>query len=431
MKPLSCRDRLERALVRIADPNGEGVRTCLTVYTESARAQADAADARAAFGISLGPLDGVIVSIKDLFDVAGEITRAGSKVLAEEGKPAVADAVVVRRLRAAGAVIVGKTNMSEFAFTAIGVNPHFGTPGNPADRSRVPGGSSSGAAVAVADGMCDIAIGSDTGGSVRMPAALCGIVGFKPSRQRVPTDGAFPLSYSFDSIGPLARSVADCARADAILAGDDFSPLTPASLAGLRIGIVEGPPLENLDAMVAAAFAAAIDRLDRAGARLTRETVSLLDDMAEVDAKGGIIGAEACAVHRERIARRGGDIDANVRARIERGCAINAADYIDMVRERSRLIRAMDEALQSLDVLAMPTIPIVAPTIAEVAEQKAFAARNAIVRRNTVIGNFFDLCAVSLPLAAPLPVGLMLLARNGDDRKLLCIAAAIMELLQP
>jgi aspartyl-tRNA(Asn)/glutamyl-tRNA(Gln) amidotransferase subunit A len=430
MKPLSCRDRLERALDRIADPKGEGVRTCLTVYAEGARAAADAADARAALGISLGPLDGAIVSIKDLFDVAGEVTRGGSKVLAEEGKPAAADAVVVRRLRAAGAVIVGKTNMSEFAFTAIGVNPHFGTPANPADRSRVPGGSSSGAAVAVADGMCDIAIGSDTGGSVRMPAALCGIVGFKPSRQRVPTDGAFPLSYSFDSIGPLARSVSDCAIADAILAGDDFSPLTAANIAGLRIGIVEGAPLEKLDATVATAFAAAIDRLDRAGVRLTRETVSLLDDMAAVDAKGGIIGAEACAVHRERIARRGRDIDANVRHRIERGCAIAAADYVDMVRERSRLIRAMDETLEAFDAFVMPTIPIVAPAIAEVAEQKAFADANAIVRRNTVIGNFFDLCAVSLPLPAPLPVGLMLLARNGDDRKLLRIAAAIMELLQ-
>src|ERR1700685_3641219 len=230
MKPLSCRDKLEYALDRIADPKGEGARTCLTVYADAARAAANAADGRAASGISLGPLDGTIVTIKDLFDVAGEITRAGSKVLAEEGKPAATDAVVVRRLRAAGAVIVGKTNMSEFAFTAIGVNPHFGTPGNPADRSRVPGGSSSGAAVAGADGMCEIAIGRDTSGSGRVPAALCGIVGFKPSRQRVSTEGAFPLSYSHDSIGPLARSVADCAKAEAILAGEDFSPLLPATL---------------------------------------------------------------------------------------------------------------------------------------------------------------------------------------------------------
>jgi aspartyl-tRNA(Asn)/glutamyl-tRNA(Gln) amidotransferase subunit A len=282
----------------------------------------------------------------------------------------------------------------------------------------------------VADGMCEIAIGSDTGGSVRMPAALCGIVGFKPSRQRVSTEGAFPLSYSYDSIGPLARSVGDCAKADATLAGEDFLPLLPAVLDGLRVGVVESQPLANLDAAVGTAFAAAINKFDRAGVRLTREKLSLLDDMAAVDAKGGIIGAEACAVHRQRIARRGSDIDANVRHRIERGCAISAADFVDMVRERGRLIGAMDEALEFFDVLAMPTVPIMAPTIAEVADQKAFADANAIVRRNTVIGNFFDLCGITLPLSAPLPVGLMLLARNGDDRKLLRIAAAIMELLE-
>src|SRR6202030_390940 len=234
MKALSARDRLEQALVRIADPNGEGGEACLTVYADAARAAGDAADARAKNGVSLGPLDGAIVSIKDLFDVAGEPTRAGSKILADEASPAAADAPVVRRLRAAGAVIVAKTNMTEFAFSGIGANPHFGTPGNPRDRARVPGGSSAGAPVAVADGMCEIAIGSDTGGSVRIPAALCGIVGFKPSRQRVPTAGAFPLSTTLDSIGPLANSVADCAKADAVMAGEDFAPLEPLPLAGLR-----------------------------------------------------------------------------------------------------------------------------------------------------------------------------------------------------
>src|SRR5580704_5857549 len=207
MKQISARDRLEQALARIADPKGEGVRTCLTVYHDAARAAADAADARSRVGISLGPLDGTIVSIKDLFDVAGEPTRAGSKVLHEEAKPAVADAAIVRRLRAGGAVIVAKTNMVEFAFSGVGANPHFGTPGNPRDRSRVPGGSSAGAPVAVADDMCDIAVGTDTGGSVRIPASLCGLVGFKPSKQRVPTDGAFPLSYTLDSVGPIAKSV--------------------------------------------------------------------------------------------------------------------------------------------------------------------------------------------------------------------------------
>src|SRR5271170_4448680 len=297
----SCRDRVEAALARITDPKGEGSRACLTVYADAARPAAAAADAVAALGSSLGPLDGTIISIKDLFDVAGEPTRAGSKILAEEAKPATADAPVVRRLRAAGAVIVAKTNMTEFALGGIGANPHFGTPGNPSDRARVPGGSSSGAAVTAADGMCEIAIGTDTGGSVRIPAGLCGIVGFKPSRQRVPTAGAFPLSATLDSIGPLAKSVADCAKADAVMAGEDFAPLEPLPLAGLRFGIAQGFPLENLDATVAAAFAAAIERLEQAGVRVTRETPRLLDEMRQVNAYGGIVQPEACAIHRDRL----------------------------------------------------------------------------------------------------------------------------------
>ena len=218
------RDRLEESFARIADPKGEGARACLTVYQATARLEADAADARARAGMNLGALDGAIVSIKDLFDVKGEPTRAGAKILVN-APPAKADAPAVRRLRAAGAVIVAKTNMTEFAFSGIGLNPHFGTPGNPADRARVPGGSSSGAAVAAADDLCEIAIGTDTGGSTRIPAAVCGIVGYKPSRQRIPTEGAFPLSFTLDSIGPLARSVADCARADAVMAGDEPAPL--------------------------------------------------------------------------------------------------------------------------------------------------------------------------------------------------------------
>src|SRR6516164_2992240 len=217
----SSRERLEEALFRIADPKGEGARACLTVYSDASRVAADAADARARVGVTLGPLDGVILNIKDLFDVAGEPTRAGSKLLADEAVPATLDAPVVRRLRAAGAIIAAKNNMSEFAIVATGTNPHYGTPGNPADRARVPGGSSSGGAVAVVDGMCEIAVGSDTGGSVRGPAALCGIVGFKPSKYRVPTEGAFPLSYSLDSIGPLARTVKACADADAVMAGEE------------------------------------------------------------------------------------------------------------------------------------------------------------------------------------------------------------------
>ena len=428
MKQVSCRDRLEQALARIADPQGEGARACLTVYADAARAASDAADARAARGASLGPFDGTIVSIKDLFDVAGEPTRAGSKVLAEEAAPAKADAIVVQRLRAAGAVIIAKTNMTEFAFSGIGANPHFGTPGNPADRSRVPGGSSAGAPISVADGMCDIAIGTDTGGSVRIPASLCGLFGFKPSRQRVPTDGAFPLSTTLDSVGPIGKSVADCAAADAVMAGEDILPLEPIATAGLRFGVAEGLPLDRLDDTVAAAFALAVKRFDDAGARVSHETLALFDDMAEVNAKGGISPYEACAIHRDRMNRRAGDIDANVRDRIARGCAITPADYADMVRERSRLVQAMDARLATLDALLMPTTSIVAPTIAEVADSKTFAARNAAVLRNTAIVNFFDLCAISLPLKAALPVGLMLIARNGHDHRLLRIAAATAQL---
>ena len=207
-----------------------------------------------------------------------------------------------------------------------------------------------------------------------------------------------------------------------------FSPLEPIALAGLRFGVAEGLPLDRLDDTVAAAFAAAVKRLDGAGVRVTRETLSLFDDMGEVNAKGGISPPEACAIHRDRLNRRAGDIDPNVRARIERGCAVSAADYVDMVRERGRLVRAMDARLAALDVLLMPTTSIVAPTIAEVADPKIFAARNAAVLRNTAIINFFDLCAISLPLPAALPVGLMLVARNGQDRRLLRIAAATAQL---
>ena len=423
----TSRDRLEASLAKIADPSGEGARACLTVYAEAARAAADAADARAKAGISLGPLDGAIVSIKDLFDVAGEVTRAGSKVLAEEAKPAASDAPVVRALRAGGAVIVAKTNMTEFAFSGVGMNPHYGTPGNPADRARIPGGSTSGGAVAAADGMCEIAIGSDTGGSTRIPAALCGLVGYKPSRQRISTVGAFPLSQSMDSIGPIARSVADCHRADAVMAADAWAPLEPGPLTNLRVGIAQGMPLENLDETVAKRFPLAIDALEKAGCRLSNEKLPLIDDMTRVNSRGGIQPAEAFAVHRDRLDRRGADIDANVRARLERARGIAAADYIAMVGERAALIAAMDARLADIDVLIMPTTPIVAPTMAEMAPADVFARKNAMLLRNTSMWNFFDCCAISLPLPREggLATGLMLIARNGQDRRLFRIAAAV------
>jgi aspartyl-tRNA(Asn)/glutamyl-tRNA(Gln) amidotransferase subunit A len=431
MNKQSSRDRLEQALARIADPKGEGSRACLTVYADAARAAADAADTRARGGISLGPLDGAIVGIKDLFDVKGEVTRAGSAVLAAERRVAAADAPVVLRLRSAGAVIVAKTNMTEFAFSGIGANPHFGTPANPTDRARIPGGSTSGGAVAVADGMCEIAIGSDTGGSTRIPAALCGIVGWKPSKRRVPTDGAFPLSYTLDSIGPMARTVRDCARADAVMAGDALWRLEPAPLAGLRLGLPRGLPFEGIDTAVGAAWSAAQARLGKAGVTLTDETINQIDDMIAVNAKGGFSPAEAYSIHRARLQANGGGIDPNVKFRIERGAGLAAADYVEMVQARGEIIRAIDVRLADLDALALPTTPIVAPTIAEVADKDVFGRNNMLLLRNPSMVNFFDLCAISLPLPrgdGP-GMGLMLVSRNGQDRRLFRIAAAVEKLL--
>ncbi len=432
MPQTSSRDRLEQALARIADPDGEGARACLTLYNDAARAAADAADARAQAGISLGPLDGAILTIKDLFDVRGERTRAGSRVLADEAQPAAADAPVIRRLRAAGAVIAAKTNMTEFAFSALGLNPHYGTPGNPADRARVPGGSTAGGAVAVADGMCEIAIGSDTGGSTRIPAALCGITGFKPSKQRVPTDGAFPLSFTLDSVGPMANNVRDCANADAIIAGEEPWALEPAPLKGLRLGIAQGFPLADLDATVGRQFSAAVTTLGKAGAQVADVTIAPLAEMTTIVGRLWLPQPEAFSIHADRLKRRGDDIDPHVRSRIERGGTMTAPDYITVLQRRAALVRAMDAGLADLDGFLMPTTPIVAPRMDEVATPETFTAKNAALLRNTAIANFFDLCAISLPLPRDggLPVGLMVLARNGADHRLFRVAAALEAVLQ-
>lgn len=425
MTHATARDRLENALERIRDPKGEGQRACLTLYEQAARAAADASDARRKAGVSLGPLDGVVVSIKDLFDVKGEPTRAASKTLADAA-PATEDAPIVQRLRAAGAIIVAKTNMSEFAFSGVGANPHFGTPGNPADRARVPGGSSSGAAVAAADHMCDISIGSDTGGSTRIPAALCGIVGYKPSKYRVPTEGAFPLSFSLDSIGPLARSVTDCALADAAMAGEEPRAPEPAPIAGLRLGYLRSKSLLTPDATVAAAWEKAVSALGKAGARIADRDVPLVEDMIAANGTGGLVAPEAYFIHRERLKARGADVDPYVRLRLERGANMSASDYVALCQTRIELVRAMDAQMRDIDAFIMPTTPIVAPRLDEVATSETFAKKNMALLSYTSIFNFFDLCAISLPLRTEsLPVGLMLVARNGRDHDLFRIAAGI------
>ncbi|OQW58718.1 MAG: amidase [Proteobacteria bacterium SG_bin9] len=422
----SSRDRLEETLARIADPKGEGARACLTVYADAARKEADAADARAKAGQSLGPMDGVVITIKDLFDVAGEVTRAGSKVLAARGKPATADAPTIAALRKAGAVIAAKTNMVEFAFSGVGVNPHYGTPGNPADRKRVPGGSTSGGAVAVADGMGAITIGTDTGGSTRTPASLCGIVGFKPTQKRITRAGAYPLSFSLDSIGPMAKTVAECALADAVLAGEatEFSPLP---LNGVRAGLVQGMPLDGLDDTVSATFGKALAKLSGAWRSASDVTLDALPILARVNERGGLAPPEAYAVHQKVLAEDGDRIDPSVRQRIMRAANMTMPDYVWLQEDRKRAIAQTDALFDRFDVLVLPTTPIVAPLQSEVASLDVFVPRNVLLLRNTSIGNFFDLCAISLPinLGNALPCGLMLFGRHGSDRKLLSIAASV------
>ncbi|MBL8698729.1 MAG: amidase [Alphaproteobacteria bacterium] len=421
---MKTRDKLEACLARIADPAGEGVRAFTRVYAEHARAEADAIDRLRAAGVPLGPLAGRIVSIKDLFDVAGEPTTAGSVVL-RDAPSARADAPVVERLRRAGAVIVGKTNMTEFAFSGLGLNPHYGTPGNPADRARIPGGSSSGAAVAVADGFCEIAIGSDTGGSVRIPSAFCGLVGFKPTARRVPLDGVVPLSPTLDSIGPLARTIDDCARADAVMSGEAHAPRPAPG----RIALLEPGNLvfDDVDATVAAAYERARRALESGGARVARRPLPLLDDMVRATARGAFALAESAAWHRDLLARRGDGYDPLVRARIERGTTIAAMDYIALCEARRRLCAAIAAVFDEIDALVFPTVPTVAPRMEECATADGFTRCNLLALRNPTVANFFDLCAVTLPVhrAGELPVGLMLVGPHGGDQRLLALATAL------
>ena len=422
----TSRALVEDALARIADPGGEGGRCFVRVYADNARKAADAQDRLRAAGYVASPLAGLPVSIKDLFDVAGEVTLAGSKAL-DDRPPAARDAPVVARLRAAGAVLIGRTNMTEFAFSGVGINPHYGTPGNPFDRQRIPGGSSSGALVSVADGFAAVAIGTDTGGSVRIPAALCGTVGLKPTQYRVPRDGAVPLSTTLDSIGPLGRSVACCAIADAVLAGEAPTPPAMVPLAAQRLGVPRTLVLDDLDPAVAAAFERACTALSRAGARLVDLPLAELGDYGAINAKGGFSPPEAYAWHVDLIARRGGDYDPRVRVRIERGRTMSAAEYVTLLQQRRDFIAAIDARTAELDALLMPTIPITAPLVTAFGKDEDYWRLNSRILRNTAIVNFLDRCAITLPIQPPgsAPVGLMVVGRHGDDRRLLGMALAL------
>ena len=417
----SCLDRIA------AKP--EGARAFVHVFGEAAMAEAEAIDRRRAAGIWTGPLGGIPISIKDLFDVRGLPTTAGSKLLAN-APAAVSDAIIVARLRAAGAVIIGRTNMTEFAFSGLGINPHYGTPANPFDRTRrrIPGGSSSGAAVSVADGMAVAAIGTDTGGSVRIPAALCGLVGFKPTAARVPLAGALPLSHSLDSIGPLGVSVRCCQILDEVLSGQshDIGPFP--DVRNLRIGIPISRVFDEVELHVADALDAAIERLAKRGAQIVRLEVPEFAAVGDTASVATFPAAEGFAWHREQLARAAAEYDPRVSVRLLRGKSISAADYLWLVRRRAELIHAVRRRVCGLDVVAMPTVPITAPAIDELeSDDAAYHRINLLLLRNPTFINFLDGCALSVPChaAGGAPVGLMLARFDGNDGVLLNIGEAV------
>ncbi len=425
---------VEAALARIAHTDGEGSRAFMRVYRDAALESARASDRLRRHDIAASSLAGIPVAVKDLFDVAGDVTRAGSKVLAEAA-PAGRDAVAVARLRAAGAVIIGRTTMTEFAYSGLGINPHYGTPASPWDRQRrrVPGGSSSGAAVSVADEMAVVGLGTDTGGSVRTPAAFCGVTGFKPTARRVPLSGAYPLSASLDSIGPIAPSVACCALVDAVLAGEDVELPAALPIAGLRLAVVRPVMCEGLDDEVARVFERALGRLSAAGARLREPRAEAIERMYAAGVQGAIAGPEAWALHRDALTGLERHYDPRVAARIRRGETYSAADYIGARATRAALMALFAAESAPFDAWVAPTVSRIAPEIAPLeADDELYVSTNMEVLRNTSLLNALDGCALTLPCHNPgrAAVGLMLCGPAGADRHILAVGLAVESVLR-
>jgi len=424
----TSRKLVEECLARIADPAGEGRRTFIDVDRQAALTAADAMDRLREVNAAPSRYAGIPISIKDLFDIKGQVTRAGSRAL-DDSPPAEHDAASVARLRQAGFVLIGRTNMTEFAYSGIGINPHFGTPKGAWNRAEghAPGGSSSGAAVSVLDGMAHAALGTDTGGSCRIPAAYNGIVGYKPTQRRVPLDGSVPLSVSLDSIGPLARSVSCCAILDAVLANEPIVPVKPRPVKGMRLAVPTSIALDDLDAPVAHTFERALETLAKHGAIIERIEMAEFHDVGPMNAKGGFAASESYAWHRYLIVAKGDVYDPRVAVRIMRGEAQSAADYIDLLNERRSLIKRVNARIAPYDALVLPTTANTPPKIADLADDKAFATANLRSLRNCTLINMIDGCAISLPAhrEGEVPVGLMLAGAGGYDHRIFELAAGM------
>ncbi len=406
----------------------------LSLLDERAKAEAQAARRRLREGRSRGVLDGVPIAWKDLFDMKGLATTAGSRVL-QDAAPAGRDAAVVQALAEAGMVSVGRVNMSEFAFSGLGINPHYGTPRNPASpagEDRIPGGSSSGSAVAVAAGLVPVAMGTDTGGSVRIPAAFNGIVGYKATRGRYAMDGVFPLARSLDSLGPLCRTVQDAAWIDAAMRGQAPAAMLPRlAPADLSLVIPETVFLDGAEPEVLAAFEGALETLARAGARIRRQAFPEFSAIFDLMARhGALVTAEAFVLHRARITGpAAAGIDPRVVKRTLLGEKITLSDYLETLDARERLTAAFEARLEPGDLLISPTLPHVAPAIRPlIDDEDLFFQTNGKTLRNTLVGNFLDWCGVSLPCgtgAAGMPVGLLLSGPRNSDERVLAAAAAV------
>jgi aspartyl-tRNA(Asn)/glutamyl-tRNA(Gln) amidotransferase subunit A len=419
-----------QALEAAARPEAAHVFTRL--YADSALASARHADAQARAGVLLHPLAGLPVSIKDLYDVAGETTLAGS-VVAQDDPAASCDAPTVARMRASGAAIMGKTNMTEFAFSGVGINPHHGTPRNPADPqvARIPGGSSSGAAVSVALGLAVAGLGSDTGGSIRIPAALCGLVGFKNTQSRVPRTGLTELSRSLDTACAMTRSVSDCLLVDGVLSGQPLA-VRERPLSALRLAVPQTVMFDGVEPAVATAFSRALTRLSGAGAQIVDLSLPAIADIPRLNAPGGFSPVEAYARHHAHLARARDRFDPRVAARIALGEPVTASQYIAMQDHRAAWIAQMEAELAGFDALVCPTVPLVAPAMDPlIASDEAFFKTNGLLLRNPFVINYLDGCAFSLPCHAPgeLPVGLMCASVRGDDARLAAVALAIEDAL--
>ena len=425
---ISARQLVEDCLARIADPAGEGQRTFIRVDREAALEAADAMDRLRKAKAAPSRFAGIPVSIKDLFDIRGQVTRAGSRAL-EDSAPAERDAPAVARLRRAGMIVIGRTNMTEFAYSGIGINPHYGTPKGAwrRDVGHVPGGSSSGAAVSIVDRMAYGALGTDTGGSCRIPAAYNGIVGYKPTQRRIPLDGGVPLSFTLDSFGPLANSVQCCATLDAMLAEEPIVPLRPRPIRGTHLAVPTTVALDELDDAVAKTFERALETLSRAGAQIERIEVPEFLDVGIMNTKGGFAASESYAWHRYLITSKGDMYDPRVAMRILRGESMSAADYIDLVNARRSLIARAAARLAPYDALVMPTTANTPPRIADLADDKAFAVANLRSLRNCTLINMIDGCAISIPghRDGEVPVGLMLASSGGSDRRIFELAAGM------